>query len=202
MKSMYKSSEKEIVYLESTNIKLLTTVEGPLFNTGLDSNNKMKIYVNITLPTYSDIAMKNYEKQNLENVIVKLLNKVIFIEKYDKSVMIINLELIEFNSEILHYCMIAIMNVLCNLSIEIKGILTCSNVILDKNDEIVIDPNKEQEKNCKERLQIACLVEVEEIVLVIKDGKSNDDENIFKKLLTESLAVCKIYHDYIVSNLN
>lgn len=198
---MHKSSEKEIVYLESTNLKLLTTVEGPLFNTGLDCSNKMKIYVNISFPTYGEISMKNYEKQNIENIIVKLLNKIIFIEKYEKSVMIINLELIEFTSEILHYCMISIMTILCNLNIEIKGILTCSNAIVDKNDNIIVDPNKNQEKDCKEKLQLACLVEVEEIILVIKDGKTKDDDSIFKKLLTESLAVCKAYHDYIVNNV-
>ena len=54
-KTVQISSSKITVYLETSYIKLLTTVEGPYYNSGLESSSQMKINLDLNLPTYSNL---------------------------------------------------------------------------------------------------------------------------------------------------
>ncbi len=115
----------------------------------------------------------------------------------------------------------SIVLALTNLGIEQKGIITCSNVIV-KNGEFMVDPTFSEERGYQAKFQIACLVDLEEVVLLINDGsldfnsvKISENEKIknntdvkslfhsdeFANILANSLQVCKVYHNYIMNQL-
>lgn len=113
---------------------------------------------------------------------------------------------------------------LTNLGIEQKGIVTCSNIII-KNGNLIVDPTFVEERGYQAKFQIACLVDLEEVILLINDGsldlntrsiseinnkqdKSKVDGEIslfhseeFSEILANSLQICKVYHNYIMKQL-
>lgn len=230
MKTVQKQTGKHSIYLETSYIKCLTTAEGPLYNQGFESSNYLKVVVKLNLPLYSTNNISPSEKTNIENVIENLLRKNILLEKYSKGLLKIKIDVLEYSSDILHYCLMSAVTALLNLGIEQKGIITCSNIIVNSNNNIIIDPSFEEEKKSKVKFQIACLVDLEEVVLLISNGSLNsntlkvkelmDNKNkntnnvntntdgclinneVFNDLLVNSLQICKVYHNYIIKLLN
>ena len=184
----------------------------------------MKVQINLNLPTYNSKNITFEEVKNIEIIIEKLLTKNILIEKYSKSLLKVKFDILEYQTELLHYCLMASCITLCSIGIEMKGIITSSNIILDKNKNILVDPSKNEENGRLAKIQIACIQDLEEIVLLIQDGNFSKDENFAKKynevvfesnsgivdsheltnILIYSLDVCKAYQtflmDFIINN--
>lgn len=178
--------------------------EGPIFSSGLESANEMKIIVNINLPSYSD-NLKTVEISSIESNICKILKSNIFLENHKKSMIKVKYDILEFTCDFTHYCLLTGSFGFMNLGIEQKGILTCANIIVLQNGNILVDPDLEEEKRAISKVQIASLVDTEEVISYIQKGpidenQSNKEEKDkkFDEIVSVSLGVCKAYKNLIL----
>lgn len=191
------------MYVETTHLKFITTVEGPLYNPGLDSANQMKMQVTLNLPSYDN---KNINKEEVERKILKTIQSNIFLDKHKKALLKINFDILEYNCEFFHYCIMSACLCSIQIGIEQKGVLLCSNICIMENKEILVDPIFEEEKKAKCKFQIACLVDTEEVVSfnqegILEEGQIGVLNNKFNELVAISIAVCKAYRNYLMKYL-
>lgn len=106
----------------------------------------------------------------MENIIEKLLTKNIITEKFSKGVLKIKFDIIEAICDVFHYCLMSSAVLLTNIGIEHRGIISCSNVVVNSNGDILVDPTLKEESLSQIKFQVACLVDLEEVVLLINDG--------------------------------
>ena len=93
----------------------------------------MQIKINIKFPTYLGDNLSRSEletyKMNLESVLLNLYSQTILTEKYAKTILEINIDIIEFNCDITNYAIMAVSLALNYASIEQKGLVSCSNIV-------------------------------------------------------------------------
>ena len=168
---------------------MFCSVDGPIFLTGFSNKknqdlNTLGIEVNIKFPSYinNSITIKYIsEKHSLETYIENLFLNVILSERYSRTKIIFNIEVIEINCDLTPYAIMGISLALNESNIEQKGIVTASNII-KKGDQIILDPTLEEENNCDFKLLWGCLLDLEENTLFVQKG-SCDEESLKKVLI-------------------
>lgn len=164
----------------------------------------MKIAVTINFPKY----MKNkedFESAGIESKVLRIIKNNLFVDRHKKSLLKIKFDILEMSTEILHYCILSSSLAITNLGIEQKGILTCSNVVINANDILIVDPPLSDELGCKSKFQLACLVDTEEVVSFIQSGSIHEEPEIkeqlannkFKDVISLSIQICKAYKNYL-----
>lgn len=132
-------------------------------------------------------------------LILKIIKNNIFTENHKKSEINIKFDILEYNCNFTHYCILISSYALMHLGIEQKGILTSSNIVINNEGKFTIDPNFEEENNSKIKIQLACLVDTQEVTSFIQKGSIIEDNNnkIFNQAVALSIQVCKEYKNYI-----
>ena len=103
-------------------------------NIKTDNNSaNMQLKVNVKFPTYYTDTMSKSEadiiKMNLESLLYNLYSQTILTEKYAKTILDINVEIIEYNCNITNFSVMAITLALNYANIEQKGLISCSNIV-------------------------------------------------------------------------
>ena len=104
-------------------------------NTKTDNNSaRMQLKVNVNCPTYFTDNMSKLEveskKMNIESLLLNLYSQTILTEKYAKTILDINIDVIEYNCDIINFAVMAITLVLNYANIEQKGLISCSNLVI------------------------------------------------------------------------
>lgn len=162
----------------------------------------MNLKVNVNFPTYytdENINM-NHEvyKNSLEMQLEDLFSHNILTEKYARTKLTINIDLFEFSCDILPFALMATTLALNEAAIEQKGILTCSNLALI-NDQIIVDPTLEEEKNSSFKLVFGSIIDLQETNLFLQNGTTNEDK--FKKMVGTAIIMCESYQNYLISKM-
>lgn len=164
-------------------MKIICSVTGPIFLTGIQSRknqdlNNLQLEVNIKFPIYLErnSLVKKYitEKSNIENNLENLFKNVILIDRYSRTKIVIDIDVLEINCDLVPYATLATSLALNEANIEQKGICTASNIIRKGND-LIIDPTLEEEANSEFKLLWGCLYDLEENNLFIQKGAAEDD---------------------------
>ena len=205
LKVLFSNSTTQSIYLETNYIKMISTIEGPLFNTGLESANKMKVQINLNLPSYYNSNKIN--KEEVERTVSKILQSNLFLDKHKKSILKIKFDILEYSADFTHYCLMIASLACSHLGIEQRGILTCSNICMLQDGRSLVDPTLLEESYSKSKFQIACLIDTEEVISFNQNGIVEDKiiENQintkFMELIALSISVCKAYRNYIIKQL-
>ena len=93
----------------------------------------MQIKINIKFPTYLADNLSKSEidtyKMNMESVLFNLFSQTILTEKYAKTLLEINIDIIEYNCDFTNYAIMAVSLALNYANIEQKGLVSCSNIV-------------------------------------------------------------------------
>jgi ribonuclease PH len=169
---------------------MMCYIDGPIYLTGMmksknEDNVKMNITVKINFPSYYEndtdkISNQNNYKNTLESQLEDLFIHNIITERYSRTKLNINLDIYEFNCDIISYAVMAISFALTAASVEQKGILTCANIIT-VGDNIIVDPTFKEEKLADFKLVFGCIVDLQENNLFLQNGSI--DDNLLKKVI-------------------
>lgn len=185
------------VYVETTHLKLLCSIDGPIFLTGIQSRKQdlstLIIEVKINFPSYlnSNPLVKNYisEKNSLENYIENLFQNIILNERYSRNKIVININVLEINCDLIPFAVMGISLALNEANVEQKALCTAANVIR-KNNQLIIDPTLEEESNADFKLLWGCLFDLEENTLFIQKGSCDEDD---LKTVLKFFSECIMY---------
>jgi ribonuclease PH len=198
-----KTDSTSSVYVETNHLKMLVSLNGPIYQTQIsktksDDASKMNVKVNIIIPSYYNNMNHSCNKNTIETQLEDLFSRNIFVEKYARTKLIINVEIFEFSCDILPYATMAITLALNDANIEQKGLITCSNVIY-KNDMIIVDPTYEEEKNSEFKLTFGSIIDLQENNLFLQNGYLEEPE--FKKVVGTAIKMCEAYQHFLISKM-
>jgi ribonuclease PH len=133
----------------------------------------MNIKVNINFPAYYE---ENYDnmKNSLETKMEDLFFHNILTERYQKTKLEINIDILEFECEVTHYAIMAATLALTLANIEQKGILTACNLVCSEDGNILVDPTVEEERLVGYKLVFGSIIELQENNLYIQSGRLDD----------------------------
>ena len=200
IKKDIKANCTQSVYLETKNLKLICSINGPQYITNaIIEDYKMNVNVKIKIPEYFKEKI-NSNIEFMENQIKSILDGHLLLLKYQRTKLDIILEVFEYNNDFLPYALMAI-SVCCNYAnIEQKGILTSCSILVNSKGEIITEPslNEEKEKNSIKFI-LGYNILLKENVLFIQRGKCSED--ILKKVLAISIKICETYQNFLIKQL-
>ena len=200
IKKDIKANCTQSVYLETKNLKLICSINGPQYITNaIIDDFKMSVNVKIKIPEYFKEKVNN-NIEFMENQIKSILDGHLLLLKYQRTKLDIILEIFEFNNDFLPYALMAI-SLCCNYAnIEQKGILTSCSILVNSKGEIITEPslNEEKEKNSIKFI-LGYNILLKENVLFIQRGKCSED--ILKKVLAISIKICETYQNFLIKQL-
>ena len=200
IKKDIKANCTQSVYLETKNLKLICSINGPQYITNaIIEDYKMNVNVKIKIPEYFKEKV-NSNIEFMENQIKSILDGHLLLLKYQRTKLDIILEVFEYNNDFLPYALMAI-SLCCNYAnIEQKGILTSCSILVNSKGEIITEPslNKEKEKNSIKFI-LGYNILLKENVLFIQRGKCSED--ILKKVLAISIKICETYQNFLIKQL-
>jgi ribonuclease PH len=191
------------VYLETNHLKLLCSINGPIFLSTISKSkaedaSKMSVSVKVTIPSYYSDKNLSSMKNTLEMQLEDLFTRNIFTEKYARTKLVINVEVFEFSCDITPFAAMAITLALNDANIEQKGLITCANVIY-KNSSVIVDPTIEEEQSADLKLTFGCIMDLQENNLFIQNGWIEEME--FKKVVGTAIKMCEAYQNFLISKL-
>jgi len=189
------------VYLETTHLKLLCSVNGPAYLSSIsksknDDANKMNINVRLAFPSYLEPVLN---KNSIEMLLEDLFSQNILVDKYPRTKLNIKLDVLEYKCDILPFAVMAISLALVYANIEQKGISTCANIIV-KNGEVIVDPTQDEEIGAEFKLTFGSLVDFQENNIFIQNGSV--ENNSFKIVIGTAIKMCEAYQKFLLSKLN
>lgn len=200
IKKDIKANCNQSVYLETKNLKLICSINGPQYITNaIIDDYKMNVNVKIKIPEYFKEKV-NSNIEFMENQIKSILDGHLLLLKYQRTKLDITLEVFEYNNDFLPYALMAI-SLCCNYAnIEQKGILTSCSILVNSKGEIITEPslNEEKEKNSIKFI-LGYNILLKENVLFIQRGKCSED--ILKKVLAISIKICETYQNFLIKQL-
>ena len=200
IKKDIKANCTQSVYLETKNLKLICSINGPQYITNaIIEDYKMNVNVKIKIPEYFKEKV-NSNIEFMENQIKSILDGHLLLLKYQRTKLDVNLEVFEYNNDFLPYALMAI-SLCCNYAnIEQKGILTSCSILVNSKGEIITEPslNEEKEKNSIKFI-LGYNILLKENVLFIQRGKCSED--ILKKVLAISIKICETYQNFLIKQL-
>jgi ribonuclease PH len=200
IKKDIKANCTQSVYLETKNLKLICSINGPQYITNaIIDDFKMSVNVKIKIPEYFKEKVNN-NIEFMENQIKSILDGHLLLLKYQRTKLDVNLEVFEYNNDFLPYALMAI-SLCCNYAnIEQKGILTSCSILVNSKGEIITEPslNEEKEKNSIKFI-LGYNILLKENVLFIQRGKCSED--ILKKVLAISIKICETYQNFLIKQL-
>ena len=200
IKKDIKANCTQSVYLETKNLKLICSINGPQYITNaIIDDFKMSVNVKIKIPEYFKEKVNN-NIEFMENQIKSILDGHLLLLKYQRTKLDVNLEVFEYNNDFLPYALMAI-SLCCNYAkIEQKGILTSCSILVNNKGEIITEPslNEEKEKNSIKFI-LGYNILLKENVLFIQRGKCSED--ILKKVLAISIKICETYQNFLIKQL-
>ena len=200
IKKDIKANCTQSVYLETKNLKLICSINGPQYITNaIIDDFKMSVNVKIKIPEYFKEKV-NSNIEFMENQIKSILDGHLLLLKYQRTKLDVNLEVFEYNNDFLPYALMAI-SLCCNYgNIEQKGILTSCSILVNSKGEIITEPslNEEKEKNSIKFI-LGYNILLKENVLFIQRGKCSED--ILKKVLAISIKICETYQNFLIKQL-
>ncbi len=200
IKKDIKANCTQSVYLETKNLKLICSINGPQYITNaIIEDYKMNVNVKIKIPEYFKEKV-NSNIEFMENQIKSILDGHLLLLKYQRTKLDIILEVFEYNNDFLPYALMAI-SVCCNYAnIEQKGILTSCSILVNNKGEIITEPslNEEKEKDSIKFI-VGYNILLKENVLFIQRGKCSED--ILKKVLAISIKICETYQNFLIKQL-
>ena len=140
IKKDIKANCTQSVYLETKNLKLICSINGPQYITNaIIEDYKMNVNVKIKIPEYFKEKV-NSNIEFMENQIKSILDGHLLLLKYQRTKLDVNLEVFEYNNDFLPYALMAI-SLCCNYAnIEQKGILTSCSILVNSKGEIITEP--------------------------------------------------------------
>jgi len=203
MKKGLKKDASSSVYIETNHLKLLCSVNGPIYLTNIpksksDDASKMNVEVKLHVPSYYLDQHLPMNRNLIETQLEDLFSRNILVEKYARTKLIINLEIFEISCDILPYAIMGICLALNDANVEQKGIITCSNVVIS-NGNLLVDPTFEEEKMADFKLIFGCNMDYQENNVFLQKG--NLEEAEYKKVLGTSIKICDVFHNYIISKM-
>jgi len=191
------------IYLETNHLKMICSIKGIINQTQIgkskaDDAGNMDVVVNILIPSYYNDGKIPFNKISLELQLEELFSKNIFIEKYPRTKLAINLEIFEFSCNILPFAAMAMTLALNDANIEQKGLITCANLILT-GSTVIVDPTYEEEKTADAKIIFGCNVDLQENNLLIQNGYL--EETDYKKLIGTAIKICEAYNKLLISKL-
>ena len=200
IKKDIKANCTQSVYLETKNLKLICSINGPQYITNaIIDDFKMSVNVKIKIPEYFKEKVNN-NIEFMENQIKSILDGHLLLLKYQRTKLDVNLEVFEYNNDFLPYALMAI-SLCCNYAnIEQKGILTSCSILVNSKGEIITEPslNEEKEKDSIKFI-VGYNILLKENVLFIQRGKCSED--ILKKVLAISIKICETYQNFLIKQL-
>ena len=200
IKKDIKANCTQSVYLETKNLKLICSINGPQYITNaIIDDFKMSVNVKTKIPEYFKEKVNN-NIEFMENQIKSILDGHLLLLKYQRTKLDVNLEVFEYNNDFLPYALMAI-SLCCNYAnIEQKGILTSCSILVNSKGEIITEPslNEEKEKNSIKFI-LGYNILLKENVLFIQRGKCSED--ILKKVLAISIKICETYQNFLIKQL-
>lgn len=203
IKKGVKFNSSSSIYLETNHIKLLCSVQGPIYLSTVSKNksddaSKMNLNVKVSIPSYyngQEIASK---KNSLEIQLEELFSKNVFLDKYPRTKLLVNIEVFEFSCEILPYAIMATTLALNDANIEQKGLITCAHIIIKEN-QLIVDPTNEEERNAEFKLIFGCVSDLQENNLFIQNGWTEEKE--FKSAVGTCIKICEAYQKFMIAKL-
>lgn len=182
------------VYIETPYLKLLCSIKGPFYSSlKQEEASKLDFGISIKFPLY---CKQTNTKQN-EKQFEDILTKHILIDKYPRSKLVILIEIFEYNCDYYPYAIMAVSLALNNANVEQKGILACSNCVIDSNGVLLCDPTFDEEKDYRTKILFGCNISMKENFLFVQDGKC--DEEGLKYAIASSIKTCETYQNYFIS---
>lgn len=199
-----KKDSTSSVYVETNHLKMICAVNGPFYQTNISKNKmedagKMNVIVNVLIPSYYNDIPTPCNKNTLESQLEDLFSKNIFVEKYSRTKLVINIEIFEFSCDILPFAVMAISLALNDANIEQKGLITCASVMY-RNKTIVADPTFEEQKNADSKITFGCIMDLQENNLYIQNGQI-EDEGEYKKVVGTAIKMCEAYQNFLISKI-
>ncbi len=203
LKKGVKLDSTSSIYLETNHIKLLCSVNGPIYLSTLpkgkcDDASKMNVVVKVSIPAYYTHLDISTKKNTLEIQLEELFSRNIFLEKYARTKLLISIEVFEFSCDILPFAIMASTLALNEANIEQKGLVTCASIIF-KNNQLMVDPTNEEEQNSEFKLTFGCLSDLQENNLFIQNGCVEEVD--FKRAVGTCIKICEAYQNFLVSKL-
>jgi ribonuclease PH len=169
-------------------------INGPIYLSAsskgkIDESTTMNIKVNINFPSYYE---GNYDSQknSLESRLEDLFFHNILVDRYLKTKLEVNIDILEFSIDIMPYAIMATTLALTDASIEQKGVLTSCNVVL-VNGEVVVDPTSTEELSADYKLIFGSIVDLQENNLYIQTGRT-DEESMKKVGISLNLRLLRL----------
>ena len=186
------------IYLETPRLKLLCYLNGPYYSTNANfTDGKMSINLKIKIPSYINNSFLKRDIQITETKLKNILLKHLLITKYPRTKLDIIIEIYEINCDYFPFALMA-TSICCNYAgIEQRGILSSCTLLLDKNNEIIVEPNLDQIYNEDyTKFNITYNIPLQETISFFQDGFCNDD--ILKKIIATSMKICDAYNKFIL----
>ena len=186
------------IYIETPKLKLLCYLNGPYYSTNANFTDvKMSINLKIKIPSYINNSVLKRDIQITETKLKNILLKHLLITKYPRTKLDIIIEIYEINCDYFPFALMA-TSICCNYAgIEQRGILSSCTLLLDKNNEIIVEPNLDQIYNEDyTKFNITYNIPLQETISFFQDGFCNDD--ILKKIIATSMKICDAYNKFIL----
>ena len=190
------------IYIETSKLKLLCYLNGPYYSPNANfTEGKMSINLKIKIPSYISNAFLKRDIQITENKLKNILTKHLLVNKYPRTKLDIIMEIYEINCDYFPYALMA-TSICCNYAgIEQRGILSSCTLLLNKNNEIIIEPNLEQLYNDEyTKFNIAYNIPLQETISFFQDGFC--DDNALKKIIATSMKICDTYNKFILNKID
>ena len=188
------------IYIETPKLKLLCYLNGPYYSTNANfTDGKMSINLKIKIPSYINNSFLKRDIQITETKLKNILLKHLLITKYPRTKLDIIIEIYEINCDYFPFALMA-TSICCNYAgIEQRGILSSCTLLLDKNNEIIVEPNLDQIYNEDyTKFNITYNIPLQETISFFQDGFCNDD--ILKNIIATSMKICDAYKKFILNN--
>ena len=148
----------------------------------------MSINFKIKVPSYITNPFLRRDIQITETKLKNVLIKHLLITKYPRTKLDIIIEIYEINSDYFPYALMATSICFNYAGIEQRGILSSCSLLLNKNNEIIIEPNLEQlYKDDNTKFNITYNIPLQETISFFQDGFCDDD--ILKKIIAVSMKI-------------
>ena len=186
------------IYIETPKLKLLCYLNDPYYSTNANfTDGKMSINLKIKIPSYINNSFLKRDIQITETKLKNILLKHLLITKYPRTKLDIIIEIYEINCDYFPFALMA-TSICCNYAgIEQRGILSSCTLLLDKNNEIIVEPNLDQIYNEDyTKFNITYNIPLQETISFFQDGFCNDD--ILKKIIATSMKICDAYNKFIL----
>ena len=189
------------IYIETPKLKLLCYLNGPYYSTNANfTDGKMSINLKIKIPSYINNSFLKRDIQITETKLKNILLKHLLITKYPRTKLDIIIEIYEINCDYFPFALMA-TSICCSYAgIEQRGILSSCTLLLDKNNEIIVEPNLDQIYNEDyTKFNITYNIPLQETISFFQDGFCNDD--ILKKIIATSMKICDAYNKFILNKI-